>query len=201
MINESKYPLTYATDGSAGLDLRILEDVTLVPHKMYKMKTGIRIHIADPNVAGMVLPRSGLGGVGVTLANTLGLIDSDYQGDYSLQLIYTPRAETNANGDILYNTTPKELKAGDRVAQLIFVPVIRPTLVEVKEFGEVTARGEGGFGHSDRKVVPSAAEMEAMCESISNPGPTGPRPEPPPAPPARIINEGFPALLSWPSRA
>lgn len=133
-------PLTYATDGSAGLDVRACLDapVTVNPGDTYMVPTGIAIHIGDPNYVGLLFPRSGLSTKhGIVLANNVGVIDSDYQG----QLIVP-----------IWNRSFSSytIKHGERLAQLVIVPVIRPKEIKiVDEFsnGE-TARGTGGFGHS-----------------------------------------------------
>lgn len=135
------FPLpTYATDGSAGLDLRALLDeaVELLPGQTHLVPTGMAIHIADPGVAAVILPRSGLGHKhGIVLGNLVGLIDSDYQGQ--LFVSCWNRGETAFR-----------IEVGERIAQLVFVPVIRPQLNEVAEFTP-SDRGEGGFGHTGKQ--------------------------------------------------
>ncbi|MBK1701809.1 dUTP diphosphatase [Thiococcus pfennigii] len=129
----------YATDGSAGLDLRAMltTELVLVPGATALVPTGMAIHIADPGVAAMILPRSGLGHEhGVVLGNLVGLIDSDYQGP--LLLSCWNRGER-----------PYRMQIGERVAQLILVPVLRAELEVVEAFCD-SARGAGGFGHSGR---------------------------------------------------
>ena len=129
----------YATDGSAGLDLRAVLDeaLTLEPGQVELLNTGIAIHIGDPAVAAVILPRSGLGHKhGIVLGNLVGLIDSDYQGP--LMVSCWNRGATT------YTIEP-----GERIAQLVFVPVIQPTLKVVEEFDQ-SDRGEGGFGSSGR---------------------------------------------------
>jgi dUTP pyrophosphatase len=134
------FPLpTYATEGSAGLDLRACMDeaYTLAPGESYLVPTGLAIHIADPHMAAMILPRSGLGHKhGVVLGNLVGLIDSDYQG--SLMVSCWNR------GKEAYTISP-----GERIAQLVIVPVLHAVFEVVDEF-EVSDRGEGGFGHSGK---------------------------------------------------
>ncbi|MGB2148842.1 dUTP diphosphatase [uncultured Cobetia sp.] len=134
------YPLPHhATPGSAGMDLRALLDapLTLAPGACELVRTGLAIHIADPALAGMILPRSGLGHKhGIVLGNLVGLIDSDYQGELMISV---------------WNRGESEfvLEPGERLAQYVLVPVVQPELVEVSEF-EASQRGEGGFGHSGR---------------------------------------------------
>ena len=128
-----EFPLpTYATSGSAGLDLRAcLDDTTLVP-------TGLAIHIADPSLAAMMLPRSGLGHKhGIVLGNLVGLIDSDYQGQLMISV-------WNRGQDSF------TIQPGERIAQMIFVPVVQAEFNLVEDF-DATDRGEGGFGHSGRQ--------------------------------------------------
>ena len=124
-----EFPLpTYATSGSAGLDLRACLDdaVELAPGDTTLVPTGLAIHIADPSLAAMMLPRSGLGHKhGIVLGNLVGLIDSDYQGRFTIQ-------------------------PGERIAQMIFVPVVQAEFNLVEDF-DATDRGEGGFGHSGRQ--------------------------------------------------
>ncbi|WP_100656952.1 dUTP diphosphatase [Alteromonas flava] len=125
----------YATDGSAGVDLRACldESVVLHPGETYLVPTGIAIHIADNNLAATILPRSGLGHKhGIVLGNLVGLIDSDYQG----QLFISCWNRGNETFTI---------ESGDRIAQLVFVPVVQAAFTIVDEFGS-SQRGEGGFG-------------------------------------------------------
>jgi dUTP pyrophosphatase len=134
------FPLPdYATDGSAGLDLRacIDEEMTLAPGQTELIPTGMAIHIADPTLAAVILPRSGLGHKhGIVLGNLVGLIDSDYQG----QLFVS----TWNRGSESFT-----LKPGERLAQLVFVPVVQAAFEVVDDFDQ-SERGEGGFGHSGR---------------------------------------------------
>ncbi|WP_159566839.1 dUTP diphosphatase [Budvicia diplopodorum] len=137
----SVFPLpTYATTGSAGLDLRACLDtaVTLNPGETQLLPTGLAIHIADANLAAVILPRSGLGHKhGVVLGNLVGLIDSDYQGQ--LMVSVWNRGQT-----------PFVIEPGERIAQMVFVPVVQAEFNIVDDF-ESTERGEGGFGHSGRQ--------------------------------------------------
>ena len=132
------FPLPeYATSGSAGLDLRAMlqADTTLEPGQTLLIPTGLSIHIADPNLAALVLPRSGLGHKhGIVLGNLVGLIDSDYQG--GLMVSCWNRGQTSFN-----------IAIGERIAQLMLVPVIQAQLELVNEFDN-SERGAGGFGHS-----------------------------------------------------
>ena len=133
-----EFPLPkYETSGSAGLDLRAMtEDVmVLVPGQVSLIPTGISVHIGDEGVCAMLLPRSGLGHKqGLVLGNLVGLIDSDYQGPLMI-------SAWNRGTDAI------EIKPGDRIAQMILVPVLQAQLEVVETFDE-THRGEGGFGHS-----------------------------------------------------
>jgi dUTP pyrophosphatase len=127
----------HATAGSAGLDLRacIDEPIELAPGATVLIPTGIAIHIADTGLAAMILPRSGLGHKhGIVLGNLTGLIDSDYQGPILVSCWN--------RGDASYTITP-----GERIAQMIFVPVVQARFEVVEEFEE-SHRGSGGFGHS-----------------------------------------------------
>ena len=128
-----------ATDGSAGMDLRACIDTTLSlkPGAVELIPTGFAIYIADPGYAGMILPRSGLGHKhGIVLGNLVGLIDSDYQGQLYVSC-------WNRSGTVY------KIEAGDRIAQLVVVPVERPAFDIVEEFTK-TDRGDGGFGSSGR---------------------------------------------------
>lgn len=127
----------YATQGAAGLDLRALltEPLTLQPGQTELLPTGLAIHISDPGLAAMILPRSGLGHKhGIVLGNLVGLIDSDYQG----QLMVS--CWNRGNG--AYTIEP-----GERIAQLVLVPVLQAQLEIVDEFAD-SLRGVGGFGHT-----------------------------------------------------
>ena len=129
----------YATDGSAGLDLRAMvkEPLTLEPGQTELLPTGMAIHISDPGYAGMILPRSGLGHKhGIVLGNLVGLIDSDYQGE----LMESCWNRSNQ---------PFTVEPGERIAQLVIVPVMQVQLEQVDTFTD-SERGSGGFGHSGR---------------------------------------------------
>ena len=127
----------YATDGSAGLDMRacIDEPLTVPPGETELIPTGLAIHIGDPGLAAVLLPRSGLGHKhGLVLGNLTGLIDSDYQGQVFISC---------------WNRGSKdyEVQPGERIAQMVFVPVEQVRFEVVDEFDD-SARGDGGFGHS-----------------------------------------------------
>jgi dUTP pyrophosphatase len=127
----------YATDGSAGLDMRAVLDEPLVvePGKTVLVPTGLAIHIADPGLAAVLLPRSGLGHKhGLVLGNLTGLIDSDYQGQVFISCWNRGAA-------------PYEIEPGERIAQMVFVPVEQVRFNLVENFDE-SDRGDGGFGHS-----------------------------------------------------
>lgn len=129
----------YATDGSAGLDLRacIDEPLELMPGMTTLINTGLAMHIGDPNIAATILPRSGLGHKhGIVLGNLVGLIDSDYQGPL---MVSCWNRGTNT-----YTIEP-----GERIAQLVIVPILRANFEVVNDFTE-THRGGGGFGSSGK---------------------------------------------------
>lgn len=129
----------YSTEGSAGMDLRacIEEPLMLQPGDCQLIPTGIAIYIQDPGHAGLILPRSGLGHRhGIVLGNLVGLIDSDYQGELMVSCWNRGKSE--------FTITP-----GDRIAQLVLVPVVQASLCVVDEFVE-TQRGTSGFGSSGR---------------------------------------------------
>ncbi|WP_066015763.1 dUTP diphosphatase [Endozoicomonas atrinae] len=134
----TEFPLPeYATEGSAGIDLRACldEPVMLDPGQTQLLPTGMAIHIEDPSLAAMILPRSGLGHKhGIVLGNLVGLIDSDYQGQLMVSCWN--------RGNTTFTVQP-----GERIAQLILVPVVQARLEIVESFEE-SDRGAGGFGHS-----------------------------------------------------
>ncbi len=134
----TEFPLpAYATEGSAGLDLRacLAKPLELAPGRAELIPTGLAIHIEDPGLAAMILPRSGLGHKhGIVLGNLVGLIDSDYQGQLMVSC-WNRGAE------------PFIVKPGERIAQLVVVPVVQVELEVVREFA-ASERGAGGFGHS-----------------------------------------------------
>ena len=134
--NEIPLP-EHATDGSAGVDLRACLDqaLTVKPGETHLIGTGISIHIADPGFAAMLLPRSGLGHKhGIVLGNLVGLIDSDYQGELKVS------CWNRGNTEFI-------IKPGERICQMIIVPVVQAEYEIVEEFDE-SDRGAGGFGHT-----------------------------------------------------
>ncbi len=129
----------YATSGSAGIDLRVCTDkpIQIAPLQTLLLPTGLSIYIADPGLAAVLLPRSGLGhNHGIVLGNLVGLIDSDYQGELKISC-------WNRNSDHF------TIQPGDRIAQLVFVPVVQVQFVQVDSF-DLSVRGEDGFGSSGR---------------------------------------------------
>ena len=134
------FPLPdYATEGSAGMDLRAMLDgpMELGPGETELIPTGIAIHISDPALAAVILPRSGLGHKhGIVLGNLVGLIDSDYQGQLYVSC-------WNRGSNVF------RIEVGERIAQLVLIPVVRASFEQVEEFSD-SDRGAGGFGHSGR---------------------------------------------------
>ncbi|GMR07231.1 MAG: dUTP diphosphatase [Gammaproteobacteria bacterium] len=129
----------YSTDGSAGLDMRACldEPLQLQPGETHLIPTGMAIHIADPGLAAVLLPRSGLGHkYGIVLGNLVGLIDSDYQGQVFVSC-------WNRGNEAF------TIEIGERIAQMVFIPVVQAGFEIVSDFDE-SLRGEGGFGHSGR---------------------------------------------------
>jgi len=138
-IGESIPLPEYATNGSAGMDLRacLEEALEIRPGETHLIPTGLAIHIGDPQLAAVILPRSGLGHKhGIVLGNLVGLIDSDYQG----QLFVSCWNRGNESFNI---------EVGERIAQLVFVPVIQAQFEIVTDF-DTSKRAEGGFGHTGR---------------------------------------------------
>lgn len=135
-----EFPLPqYATGGAAGMDLRAClgEVLEIGAGESHLIPTGLAIHIGDPALAAVLLPRSGLGHKhGIVLGNLVGLIDSDYQG----QVFVSCWNRSNR---------PFRIEPGERIAQMVFVPVVQAAFEIVDDF-DATARGEGGFGHSGR---------------------------------------------------
>ena len=132
---------TYATAGSAGLDLRACLDapLTLAPNAWQLVPTGLAIHLSDPGYAAVILPRSGLGHKhGIVLGNLVGLIDSDYQGQ--LMVSAWNRSQTAFT-----------LQPMDRLAQLMIVPVVQAQFNLVDDFADASERGEGGYGSTGKQ--------------------------------------------------
>lgn len=130
----------YATSGSAGLDLRacLEKTITINPGETILIPTGLAIHISDPSMAAILLPRSGLGHKhGIVLGNLVGLIDSDYQGQVFVSCWNR-------------GSTAFTIEIGDRIAQMVFVPIIQAEFEHVSEFTN-SQRGDGGFGHTGRQ--------------------------------------------------
>ncbi len=136
----NEFPLPeYATPGSAGMDLRALLEAPLIlaPGQTELIPTGLAIHMQDRDLAAVILPRSGLGHKhGIVLGNLVGLIDSDYQGQLMVSCWNR-------------GTTAFTIQPGERIAQLVFVPVVQARFERVEQFTE-SERGEGGFGSSGR---------------------------------------------------
>jgi dUTP pyrophosphatase len=136
----NEFPLPhYTTHGAAGMDLRACLDSVLEIHpgESHLIPAGLAIHIDDPSLAAVLLPRSGLGHKhGIVLGNLVGLIDSDYQGQVFVSCWN--------RGSLSFRIEP-----GERIAQMVFVPVVQAAFEIVDDFAE-SARGEGGFGHSGR---------------------------------------------------
>ena len=137
----NEFPLPhYATTGAAGMDLRACldEPLEILPAETRLIPTGIAVHIADPTLAAVLLPRSGLGHKhGIVLGNLVGLIDSDYQGQIFVSCWNR-------------GSTPFVVEVGERIAQMVFVPIAQVAFELVDEF-QTSHRGEGGFGHSGRQ--------------------------------------------------
>lgn len=131
---------SYKTEGSAGLDLQACIPflMEIQPREVKMIPTGLSVFVEDPGYAAMILPRSGLGHKGLILGNTIGLIDSDYQGELKLSV-------WNRSDSVMV------INPLDRIAQLIFVPVMRVQFDEVSEFSSHTERGTGGYGSTGVK--------------------------------------------------
>lgn len=139
---DPNFPIpTQATLGSAGIDLRACIDTPLVikAGQTHLVGTGLSIYIADPNYAGLILPRSGLGHKhGIVLGNLVGLIDSDYQGELMVSVWNRSQSDFTLN-------------PAERMAQYVVVPIVRPVFEIVSEFDQTSVRGVGGFGHTGRQ--------------------------------------------------
>lgn len=150
----------YATPGSAALDLRALnkEPVTIRPGETHKFDMGFAIDIGRPDMAAIIMPRSGLGSKGLVLANTIGLIDSDYQGP--ITCVALNRNRKTIRSTWFFKTFLPFLHVeeqsitvnpGDRIFQMIFAPVIQAGIAEVDAFSRETERGAGGYGSTGTK--------------------------------------------------
>lgn len=128
----------YTTCGSAGIDLRACIDspLELKPGETAIIPSGLAIGINDPSVMATIVPRSGLGSKGLVLGNLIGVVDSDYQGEVKISV-------WNRTSDASFTVKP-----GERICQMIFVPIVQVNLKKVEQFSVSTERGEGGFGHS-----------------------------------------------------
>jgi dUTP pyrophosphatase len=130
----------YATKGAAAMDLRACLESPLViqPGETVLIPSGIAISIHDPGLVALIVPRSGLGiKHGIVLANTIGVIDSDYQGEIGIGIFN--------RGTAAYTVQP-----GERICQMMFMPVTQVELLQVEEFSQESSRGTGGFGHTGR---------------------------------------------------
>jgi dUTP pyrophosphatase len=136
----NEFPLPhYATDGSAGMDMRAMieESMVIAPGESILIPSGLAIHIGDPSLASVLLPRSGLGHKkGIVLGNLVGLIDSDYQGQVFVSCWN--------RGD-----QPFIIEVGERIAQMVFIPVVQAEFDVVSDF-DTSQRGDGGFGHTGK---------------------------------------------------
>jgi dUTP pyrophosphatase len=140
LIGETIPLASYTTPGAAAIDLRacLEEEIGIQPGQTVLVGSGIAVNIKDPNIVGIIVPRSGLGiKKGIVLANTMGVIDSDYQGEIMIGLF-----NRSKHG---YTVKPAE-----RICQMLFMPVIKATLQLVQEFSNATLRGGGGLGHTGR---------------------------------------------------
>lgn len=147
-VDQTQLP-RYATPCSAGLDLKVLLDapLTLMPGQTVMLETGMAIYLADPGYAAMILPRSGLGHRhGVVLGNLVGLVDADYQGPLKISCWHR-------------GTEPYIIQPGERMAQLVIVPVVQAKFELVTAFDAVSERGQGGFGHTGRVAVPEGESL------------------------------------------
>jgi dUTP pyrophosphatase len=163
LIDRQKLP-HYATSGSAGIDLIATKDYTIAPQERVKIGTGIAIHIGSIDggwdkcnwgIAGFVIPRSGLGTKGLVLANLVGCLDEDYQGEIIISAWNSKERmwklhHEDCRLERMDEWANIEIKAGDRICQLIFMPVIKAQWNIVEEFTTITDRGVGGFGSTDK---------------------------------------------------
>jgi dUTP pyrophosphatase len=140
ILHPAAGPPAFASDGAAGMDLRacIASSLIIAPGEVAVVNTGVAISIRDKNIAAILAPRSGLGiREGIVLANLVGVIDSDYQDEIRAALWNRGNA-------------PRTIAPGERVCQMLFVPIIRARLNIVAEFSEITKRGKGGLGSTGR---------------------------------------------------
>jgi len=128
---------SYATDGAGGVDLRSCDNAMIYPGETVKFPTGYALYIKDTNLCAFIMPRSGLGVQGILPANVLGLIDSDYQGE---MIVYLKN----------HSNEPYLVSNGDRIAQLVFMPIERVLFDPVPDFSKETKRGTGGFGSTGK---------------------------------------------------
>ena len=136
----TEFPIpTFKTGGAAAMDIPAMIDgpIAIPPGHTAEISAGVAIFIKDPNYVGLVIPRSGTGSKGYSLRNTIGVIDADYQGPIIMKIRNTSHE-------------PLHISPGDRVAQYMIVPVLRPQISIVDDFNETTERGEGGFGHTGK---------------------------------------------------
>lgn len=147
----------YSTDGAAAFDLRAMVDeaICILPSEQVMIPTGIRLNMAYgsnlTNIAAIVIPRSGRGSKeGLVLANTIGLIDEDYQGEIMICAWARPTSGHINAANHRQGGTPIRIEPGERIAQMMFVPVIRPAFKVVVEFSAKTVRGDSGFGSTGK---------------------------------------------------
>jgi dUTP pyrophosphatase len=154
----------YQTSGSVAMDLYATKDYVIAPQERVKIPTGLAVHIGSGNrgetqyerlkFCALIVPRSGLGTKGLVLANTVGIIDEDYQGEIIISawnsLVFVEQNTSSDSYDYTKRLDTIYIKAGDRIAQMCIVPVIVANWVVVDEFSETTDRGEDGFGSSGK---------------------------------------------------
>lgn len=154
VVDQELYPegsLERATPYSAGIDLRCAVDVTIHPGEVVQLDTGIRVWQGDQALVGFVLPRSSLGTKGLVLANTVGVIDADYQGPMLVQAWNrNPCGWWSPWGWGRTKNNSISLKRGDRICQLVFLPVVAMLFQQVEAFTRTTQRGAAGFGSTGK---------------------------------------------------
>ncbi len=146
----------FKTDGSGAMDLVacIEKPITLQPQEQVKLDMGFRLFIKNPKLAGVIMPRSSTGTLGLVCANTVGFIDSDYQGPLMCVLWNRLMPKISFGDTVLFEGgEPITIKPGDRIAQIAFMRVEQASIVEVESFDEETARGQGGFGSTGGVVT------------------------------------------------